>query len=83
MKPIDFPGTNCVFGASQLEYQPLPAIKIKDVEGTVITCWQLTDEEINCIKETKCFYLKQLTFNAPYHPLLPMIELGDDTCLSE
>lgn len=35
MKPIDFEGTNCIYGKGQEEYMPLPAYKQED--GTVTT----------------------------------------------
>lgn len=76
MKPIEFPGTNIVFGKHQPEYNHLPAILLQD--GTVITCWELTDEEIDKLKETKKLYLKQLTFNNSLQPIAPMVELDND-----
>ncbi len=78
MTPIPFKGQNVVFGENQPEYQPLPALRIEGPQGEVITCWQLSDEEIESIAKNKCFYLKQLTFNTQLQPILPMAELGDD-----
>lgn len=75
MKPIQFPGQNVVFGANQPEYQPLPAMKLPD--GEVITCWELTDDEILRIQESKKIYFSQLTFNQPLQAILPMVDLGD------
>lgn len=76
MKPIEFPGYNIIIAKDQPQYQPLPAIRLPD--GEVITCWELTKEEIEIIKTTGKLYLKQLTFNKPLQPILPMVELDAD-----
>lgn len=76
MKPIEFPGQNVIFAKDQPEYQPLPAIRLQD--GTVISCWQFTDDEIEAVLKTKCLFLKQLTFNQPLQPILPMVDLAED-----
>lgn len=77
MQPIEFPGSNVVFGKDQPEYKPLPALVIQDSLGSVITCWELTDEEIEELTRTKRLYLKQLTFGNPLQPLLPTVDLSD------
>lgn len=74
MQPIKFPEANVVFGEGQSEYKPLPALKFPSNDGEVITCWQLTDEEIETIKETKCLWLSQLTFNTPLQPIYPTVK---------
>lgn len=75
MIPVKFPGHNIVFGETQLQYQPLPALRLPD--GTVITCWKLSDQEIQDIVQNRCFYLKQLTFGQQFQPIPPMANLGD------
>lgn len=75
MKPIEFKGQNLVFGANQPEYQPLPALKLHD--GQVITCWQLTDEELEEVIKNKCIYLQQMTFNTPLQPVYLSVGLDD------
>lgn len=77
MRPIEFPGSNVVFGKDQPEYKPLPALALQDSFGSVITCWELTDEEIEEITKTRKFYLKQLTFTNPLQPILPTVDLSD------
>jgi hypothetical protein len=76
MKPIEFKGSNVVYGANQPEYQPLPAMKLPD--GTVYTCWELSDEDIQTITKNKCIYFSQLTFNQALQPVMAMAELGDN-----
>jgi len=75
MKPTKFKGQNVVFGADQPEYQPLPALRLND--GTVITCWELSDEEIEVIKETKRMYASMLTFNKPLTPIFLSVDISD------
>lgn len=72
MKPIKFDYRNCVYAEDQPEYLPLPAHKMDD--GTVISCWKLTDEEIQELIKTKKLYISQLTFNEPLQPILPQVE---------
>jgi hypothetical protein len=81
MKAKQFPGTNVVYGANQPEYNPLPAMKLPD--GTVITCWELSDEEIETIQKTKCIYFSQLTFNSPLQPVRAQVELSDNLEITE
>lgn len=76
MKPIKFKGVNRTFGANQPEYRPLPALVTPD--GQVVTCWEFTDEEVEVLIKNKCIYIQQLTFNQPFQPILPIVELGDD-----
>lgn len=67
MSPTEFKGVNVVYAKDQPEYLPLPVMKLED--GTVISCWELTDEDLKMINETKRVYVSQLTFNQPLQPL--------------
>jgi hypothetical protein len=75
MQPIEFKGQNVIFAKDQPEYLPLPAMRMPD--GEVYTCWSISDEELLSIIENRCIYLKQLTFNQPLQPILPMANLED------
>lgn len=79
MKPVEFPGHNIVYGKDQPEYMPLPALRLPD--GEVITCWELSDEELQQIITSKKIYLKQLTFNQPLQPVLILSDLSDGVAL--
>jgi hypothetical protein len=83
MKPVEFKGHNVVFAKDQPEYQPLPAMKVLGPQGEVISCWELTDEELEVIVKTKRIYLSQWTFNNPLQPILLMAELGNNIELKE
>lgn len=89
MKPIDLPGRNIIFAEDQPEYQNLPAIVMPIPGGNeVISCWELSEEEIAAITKNRCLYISQLCFptlnekgilvNNPLQPILPMAELGDN-----
>lgn len=68
MEPIKFEGANVVYGEKQPEYMPLPAHR--NDNGDVMTCWKLTDEEIQQVVENGCIWVGQLTFNQPLQPML-------------
>jgi len=68
MKPIEFEGANVVYAENQEEYQSLPAFK--DDDGTVVTCWELSPEEIKQISETGKLWLSVMSFNKPLQPVL-------------
>ena len=67
MNPIKFPEANVTFAENQPEYLPLPAHKTED--GQVITCWELSPEEIEEINKNKRLWLIVHTFNNPLQPL--------------
>lgn len=72
MKPIEFDGMNCVYGANQPEYMPLPA-KVGP-NGEVLTCWQLTPEDLKKINETGVIWLSMLTFKQALQPVLLSVD---------
>lgn len=74
MKPVQFPGSNVVLGKGQPEYLPLPCLRLDNPEGTVISCWELSDEEIAELARTKRLWVSQLTFGAGFSPQLPQVE---------
>jgi len=67
MKPIYFKEQNIVYAKDQKEYIPLPAHKTED--GDVITCWELSKEEIAHINEHGTLWLSIKTFNNPLQPI--------------
>jgi glycerophosphoryl diester phosphodiesterase len=69
MKPVTFDEANITYAEHQPEYLPLPALKIQENKGLVISCWELTDYELDEVKKTKKIYLHQLTFNTPLQPV--------------
>jgi len=68
MKAIEFDEVNVTFAKDQEEYQQLPAYLSKD--GEMVSCFQLTPEEITKVNETGLIWLSVMTFNDPLQPLL-------------
>jgi hypothetical protein len=81
MKPVEFEEQNIIMGKDQPEYQPLPAFR--DPNGTIVSCWELSPEEIERVKETGCIWFSQLTFNRPMQPILLSTEKSDHLILKE
>lgn len=77
MKPIKFEGVNRTYAEDQPEYQPLPVMAIPSPEGVVISCWEVSDEEIEEIKKNRRIYLSQWTFNQPLQPVLLASDLSN------
>lgn len=75
MKPIKFEGADVTFAENQPEYLSLPAKKVDD--NTILTCWELTDDEVKKISETKKLWLGVMNFNKPLQPLLPSVDRWD------
>lgn len=79
MKPKNFKECNIVFGASQPEYQPLPALKDdNNPQGTtVVHCWELSEEELLKLIDTRELWVSVLTFNKPIQPIYITVEKSD------
>ena len=69
MKAVKFYDVNIVYGANQKEYNPLPALYIKDKQGPVITCWKTSFFSRLKFLFTNRLWAIQLTFNAPLQPI--------------
>jgi hypothetical protein len=62
-------GQSTVIGSRQGDYQPLPARRLSDRYGSVITEWQLTEEERELIARGENLRITLMTFGAPLQPL--------------
>jgi hypothetical protein len=60
------------YAEDQPEYMPLPVIR--SVDGVVMSRWELTDEEMEILKETKSIYLQVHTFNQMLQPVNLFVE---------
>lgn len=69
MKPIGFEQANVTYAENQPEYLPLPAHKVGNREGEVITCWHVSFIERLHILFFGKMWFRQLTF---YNPLQPV-----------
>lgn len=69
MKPIKFDGHNIVIAENQPPYMPLPALCFGDPLGTLLFCWDVSDEELELISRTRKVWVTSLSFNQPLQPL--------------
>ena len=69
MKPVEFKEQNTVFGEGQEEYNDLPAYVGPESCKPVVSCWELTEEELEVVKKTGKIYVQQLTFGKIFQPL--------------
>lgn len=73
MKPIEFEQSNIKVAENQPEYQTLPAHH--DPENGILTsCWELTPEEAEIVRNTGKIYFQQWTFNQPMQPISLTVE---------
>jgi len=61
---------NVIFAKDQPQYNPLPAL----VDGdNTVSCWELSDEEIKQLNETKMIWLLMKNFKQPLQPVFMTI----------
>ncbi len=77
MKPVKFEECNVVFAEDQPEYQSLPAHCATRELGDVVSCWELSEEEVQKIVETRRIYISQLSFHQPLQPIYPTVNKDD------
>ena len=69
MKPVQFKEQNIIYSKDDPNYMPLPAHRVEcDSNGTVICCWQLTEEERKRVAETGIVWHSIITFGGPLQP---------------
>lgn len=68
MKAIKFKGHNVVFAEHQEEYNSLPALKLKDDMGNVISCWELSFKERLIVLFTGKMWMNLCMFGQPLTP---------------
>lgn len=74
MQPLNFDGVNVVYGAKQPEYIPLPAEYRGGKSGEILTCWELSPDELKRVQETGKLWLGVLTFGQPLQPVYLAVE---------
>lgn len=75
MKPIVFPGANCIYSKDKKGVEPLPACKFDT--GEVLSCWELSPDEIEKVRQTGCIWLTVQTFNMPLQPMFMTVNKND------
>lgn len=76
MKPIEFPEQNIIATSDDENVKPLPVCISSDGFQT-ISCWEVTDEDIERIKQTKRIYLSQMNYGAPLYPVFITSDKSD------
>jgi hypothetical protein len=70
MKSIKFEGCNAEIGKGQENvYNVLHAKILPGVERECVVCFELTDEEVQQVLNTKKIFYHQLTFGQLFHPM--------------
>lgn len=77
MKAIEFKEANSKLAEDQPEYNTLPVYfgQVGETEHHkgCISCYELTEDEINTINHTKQIWASQLTFGQAFQPFLLMV----------
>jgi len=68
MKAVKFKYQNIVFAEDQPEYEPLPALKIDNQTGDVVSCWRLSFKERLRVLFLGRVWLNLMTYNKPLTP---------------
>lgn len=94
VQPIPFEKQNVVIAKDQHPYLPLPGQMFGDAQGTLLTSWEVTDEDLEEIIRTRRVWVTTLTMGHPLQPFRlssdepvlerqPCVEFYDETHASE
>ena len=70
MIPVIFKEANSIFDSRDPNMLSLPVEIVPGSSGQLNTCWELSKEEIETIKETGLVWLSILSFGRPIPPVL-------------
>jgi hypothetical protein len=77
--PLNVPGRRVImYGATQQEYETLPAVVMDEERGTVLTRWELTLEERAALLDGACVLLWITTMQKPLQPVAIEVEGLDE-----
>ncbi len=68
MTPIKFPEVNVTYAENQPQYLPLPALRLDDEHGTVVSCWKMGFWERFRVLFTGKIWLTLSAFGRPLTP---------------
>jgi len=72
MKPVEFREMTGVYPISRIRKTPLPVFVVGDDYNQVITCWELSEDELKTLYETNLLWIRQLQMgSANLQPILP------------
>lgn len=75
MKPKIFPEVTVMVAEHQDQYQTLPVTGLSD--GSLVSCWELDEEEKRVVAETGEIWFKQVTQFELMQPILPSVHKTD------
>lgn len=90
-KSVKFPGCNLEIGKGQPEYYMIHALHVPSAEDELIMCFELSEEELQRVNETKRIYYSRLTFgqkcpkcgqNQGFQPMKLFTDLDDGIILT-
>lgn len=70
MIPVQFLEANAVLASRQENYEPLPVYVFAGEERVMAFCFRLSPAELEQIARTKTLWIRQLTFGAPFQPIV-------------
>jgi len=76
MKAVEFDEQSHKIAEDQPEYETLPAL-IDVEQGVVISCWKLSEAELEEINKTGLLWVSQMNFNQPLQPISLTVFKGD------
>jgi hypothetical protein len=74
MEAIEFEQMNTTFAKNQPEYLRLPAHKVQETEGRVVSCWKGSWKDRLLFLFIGKLWLTTMTFNHPLQPILLQTE---------
>ena len=77
MKSVPFAGATIEIGKGQPQHNVIHAMPIPGPEGEIICCFELSDEELKQIIETKKIYYARWTFGHPLQPMRLFTDLSE------
>lgn len=77
MKSIKFPGCSLEIGKGQSEYNTLHAMHVPGPEGEVVMCFELSEDDLKQINQTKKIYYSRWTFGGPFQPMKLFTDLAE------
>lgn len=76
MKPIEFPEQNTIATSKDANVQPLPC-RISEDGTQVISCWELTEADLERLKRKPRIYVSQMTYGGAIPPLFVTTDNND------
>lgn len=74
-KAIPFTGSNIVIAENQAPYLPLPARVFGDNMGTILCCWEFSEEELEQLMREKKLWSSHWSFNMPFQPMMLSVDM--------